>query len=105
MDEFFNIPLEVLWNIRYKGRINSLVQEPSSSLGGWPKKSKLEVKKMMAKAKPTAAIVTPSVAVSAASTPTMMATKNRTHSKDFRPVMGLREKGKKRKMKGEDKIM
>ena len=94
MDEFFNIPLEVLWNIHYKGRINSLVQEPSSSLGGWPKKSKLEVKEMMAKAKPMAAIVTPSVA-----------TKNRTHSKDFRPVMGLREKGKKRKIKGEDKIM
>ena len=45
-DEYFNIHLEVVWNIhhkslRQKGQIYLPMQEVSSGYGGWPKKLEL----------------------------------------------------------------
>ena len=52
-----------------------------------------------------ATVVTSSAMVLTSSTLTLMTTKNKTHSKDFRLRMGLREKGKKRINKGEERRM
>ena len=70
------------------------MQEVSSGYGEWPKKSKLEMeeearqlvrKQKTSLAKLVAAPVTPSMMVLASSAPIVMATKNKTRSKDFQP--------------------
>ena len=52
-----------------------------------------------------ATVVTPSATVLVALAPTLMAMKNRNCSMDFWPRMGLREEGKKRRKKGEERRM
>ena len=46
-----------------------------------------------------------SAKVFAASALTLMATKNRKYSRDFRPIMGLIEEGKKRRKEVEERRM
>ena len=70
------------------------MQEVSSCYGEWPKKSKLEMEEEARQlvrqqktslAKLVAAAVMPSMMVLASLAPIVMATKNKTRSKDFQP--------------------
>ena len=63
----------------------------------WKRESQLLVRKQRtASAALMATIVTLSATVLRASAPTLIVTKNKNCSRDFRPRIGLREEGKKR---------